>query len=192
MAKKNYVKVLTPEFAISYPVLITPKVGMNAQAGEQFSCKMLFPKNMDAAQLAIFNNLKAKVKEVAIEAFGNPLPKNLHNPVGDGDEKEDASAFNHWFMNAKTKYKPGIVDAKLRDLSDEEIAERLYPGAICRATVLLGAFDVPGKRGVNVTLQNIQVLRDGTRLVAKRDAKDDFEATETSESASDFSDNSGF
>lgn len=192
MAKKQYTKIMTPEFAISYPVLIVPKVGMNAQAGEQFSCKMLFPKAMDAAQTAILNALKAKVKEVALEAFGNPLPKNLHNPIGDGDEKEDASAFNHWFMNAKSKYKPGVVDGKLRELSDEEIAERLYPGAICRATVLLGAFDVPGKRGVNVTLQNIQVLRDGARLVAKREAKNDFEATETSESAVDFADNSGF
>lgn len=191
MAKKQYIKFLTPEFAISYPVLITPKVGMNAQAGEQFSCKMLFPKNMDAKQLAVFNDMKAKVKESAVEAFGSPLPKNLHNPIGDGDEKDDQSAHGHWFMNAKTKYKPGVVDAKLRDLGDEEIAERLYPGAICRATILLGAFDVPGKRGINVTLQNIQVLRDGNRLVAKREAKNDFEATETSDSAADFSD-SGF
>jgi hypothetical protein len=77
--------------------------------------------------------------------------------------------------------RPGVVNAKLRELTEQEITELVYPGAVCRATLLVSAFDAPGAKGVTCLLQNIQLLRDGDRLVAKRDASSDFSATEDSD-----------
>jgi hypothetical protein len=182
MSKKQYIRVLTPEFTISYPNLVEPKIGLNPSQGPQYSCKMLFKKEgMNEKNLAAFKELRAAIKKAAVESFGEPLPKALWNPLIDGDSKDDPACAGHWTMNAKTKMRPGVVNAKLRELTEQEITELVYPGAVCRATILVSTFDGQGAKGVTCLLQNIQLLRDGERLIAKRDASSDFTATDDSD-----------
>lgn len=192
MAKPTY-KFMTPEFIISYPTLVEPRVSNLSDSGTpKFSCKMLFSKNMDAKNLEAFNKMKEVIKAAAEEKFGKPLPKALHNPIKDGDESDDATAQGCWTANAGTKFKPGVVNGALRELTDSEVTELVYPGAVCRATIIASAFEVKNpngsvlKKGVTLMLQNVQLLRDGNRLVAKRSASNDFEATETSAAGADF------
>ena len=192
MAKKQYIRVLTPEFTISYPNLVEPKIGLNAAQGPQYSCKMLFKKDLSGKNLEAFKELRAAIKKVAVEAFGDPLPKALWNPLIDGDSKDDPTCAGHWTLNAKTKMRPGVVNAKLRELTEQEITELVYPGAVCRATILVSAFDAPGAKGVTCLLQNIQLLRDGDLLVAKRDASSDFTATEDSDFSESESEEEGW
>jgi hypothetical protein len=77
-----------------------------------------------------------------------------------------------YFLNATSTQKPGIVDKDLNEILDPD---EVYSGCWGRASINFYAFNTNGNKGVGVGLNNIQKLKDDTRLGAARaSAEDDF------------------
>jgi hypothetical protein len=81
-------------------------------------------------------------------------------------------------ITAKSKSRPGIVDADVQPITDQM---DFYPGCTCRASVVPFAFDKKGSKGVTFLLNNIQKLKDGTRLDGKMKAEDEFDSADDDE-----------
>lgn len=163
-------RCMTPIFRASYANVFEPRAaGEDGEA--RFSISMIFPKDTDLSEM------KACAKEAIKAKWGDKPPKNLHLPFRDGDEdREDDPAYeNSIFVNASSKNKPGLVDAKVKPILDED---EFYSGCYARATVNFFAFDKNGNRGVGVGLNNIQKIKDGDRLDSRKSAEADFEGME--------------
>lgn len=172
--KFTSIKKTTPRFRVSFPHLHEP-AGMDGQE-KKYSIVMLFPKDSDMSWA------KDALVAVMTERFGSDKskwPKGLKNPIRDGDDKESplAGYENHFYLTARSKDKPGCVDAKLNDIIDPR--EELYAGSYARATVAFYYYDKAGNRGIGIALNNVQKLGDGEKFSGKAAAKDDFDAAES-------------
>lgn len=176
MAKNdnNSSKVMTPMFRVSFPEVFAAKSYNNNEP--KFSISMLFDKK--AQKSPAFAEMKRIAREAIQAKWGNKKPANLRTPFRDGGEKElDGYGEGIIFVNASSKYKPGIVD---RDRQDIISQEDFYPGCYARATVTCYAYDTQGNRGVAFGLHNLQKLKDGESFSGRAKAEDDFSDSDAS------------
>lgn len=139
----------------------------------EHSLSFLIPKT----DTTTISNLKAAAK-AALEAKwpdASKRPPNLKNPLRDGDaEKADDPAYvGHFWINVKSKNKPGVVNNNLQPVIDPR---DFISGDYCRISVNAFAYDKKGNRGVAFGLNNVQVVRKGEPLAGGRRAEDDFSA----------------
>jgi hypothetical protein len=135
---------------------------------EEFSTQVLVPK-ADTETVAA---LKAAAKEALVAKFGDKIPKNVRNPLRDGDTetKQDGSPLGpeyagHFFFNAKSVTKPGAVDANGHDLLGSQ-------------DIVSGDFGQAGNNGVSFGLNNIMLVSKGETLGGGRaSAASDFGIT---------------
>jgi hypothetical protein len=178
MAEKTEIKkVTTPEFRVSFPAVFEPS-GMQGQE-KKYSVTMLFDKKAQATPE--YKALVALIRHAVEEKFpdASKRPKGLKNPLRNGSEKEQDGYADTMFCTARSKTKPGLVDAQLQAIIS---AEEFYPGCYARATVNAFYYDQAGNKGVGLGLQNIQKLRDGEPFSGRSKAEDDFGAVEGQES----------
>lgn len=179
--KKKSRTIITPEATAIFVFIWEPRESMNEGQPPQYSMSLLFKRSTDISEL------RKAVFESAVEKFGNSaivtvdnkkkLSNKLKNPMRDVNEMENPiEGFRGGvFITAKSKSKPGLVDADLQPILEPM---DFYPGCICRASVVPFAFDKKGQKGVTFLLNNIQKLKDGTRLDGKKKAEEEFEALE--------------
>jgi len=174
--------VMTPKFRAFYANVWEPRA-MNEGAEPVYSVMMVFDKEAQASQ--DFKNLKRLAMTAAKEKFGEKLPASLRTPFRKGSEKLETNGMeaDFVFVNAKSKYQPGIVDQGARDIIDRDA---FYSGCYARATVVAYAYDFQGNKGVAFGLQNIQKLGEGEVLGGRKAAKDEFEVVAGFESNDDF------
>lgn len=105
--------------------------------------------------------------------MGGKIPTKFKNPLRDGDEDrpEDEAYEDCMFINANSNKKPGVVDANVEAIIDQD---EFYSGCYGRASVNFYAFNFNGTKGVAAGLQNLQKLKDGDRLSGGSTAEDDF------------------
>lgn len=171
MAKRTYVKVTTPVFRASFLNAFKPRAAFEGKE-PQYSVTMLFDRDTD------ISDLKKAVKQVIVETWGadkTKWPKNLRTPFKDGDEKNLEAHKGKVVVEARSKNKPGIVDAKLREIIEQE---EVYSGCYMRASINAYAYDVQGNKGVAFGLNNLQKIKDGEAFSGKANAKDDFDEVE--------------
>lgn len=156
----------------------------------EYSMAVLVPKS-DKATIA-------KLKKAANAALAkkwpdaSSRPRNLRNPLRDGDEKDppDEAYEDHYFFNCKSSTAPGIVDGKLKPVTD---AREFVSGDYCRVSLNAYAYDKKGNRGVAFGLNNIQVVEKGDPLGgANTPPEYDFDALEEGGAAEDFGDEDMF
>ncbi len=176
-------KVMTPRFRCAFARVFEPEAFAEGQQ-ELYSVTMLFPKGESDI---------SEMKKIAVEAkkdkWGNKPPKKLKTPFknGDAEEYSDYDGYENMIVvRCTSKWKPGIVDRKLQNITDES---EFYSGCWARATVQAFAYDNIGK-GVSFALQNLQKLDDDDPFAGKAKAEDDFddEMSEKSETAKEFDD----
>ena len=143
----------------------------------KYSLAFLIPKS----DTATINKIKAAVEAAA--ALGRegvwkdkngkiPPPAKIKLPLRDGDvEKEDAAYAGHYFFNASSGNKPGVVDAARNEVINKE---DVYSGCFGRISVNFYPFNKSGNVGVGCGLNNIQKLGDGEPLAGGTRAEDDF------------------
>lgn len=183
MADQKYkgVRLTTPKFRVSFPHLHEP-AGMEGQE-KKYSLVMLFPKTSDMSWA------KNALTAVMTERFGadkTKWPKGLKNPIRDGDDKESplAGYEGHYYITARSKDKPGVVDGgsgpgtKPQDILD--VRNEVYAGSYARCTCAFYYYDKAGNRGVGVALNNVQKVGDGEKFSGKANAADDFSPVEGS------------
>ena len=126
--------------------------------------------------------METKIKE-AIEAAkiagkakiadkNGRIPVNIKTPLRDGDEdRPDDPAFEDaYFINCKSYRKPGVVDAALNPIIDQD---EFYSGCYGRVSLNFYAYNVQSK-GIAAGLQNIQKLADGEPLSGGSSPEEDF------------------
>jgi hypothetical protein len=170
-------RVTTGEVRTSYfSALSARKNEMNGK--DEFSTQILIPKT-DTATLAA---LKAAAKEALTAKFGDKIPKNVRNPLRDGDTetKTDGSPLGreyagHFFCNVKSTSKPGAIDTHGNDLIGND---DIVSGDYIRVSLNAYAYSQAGNNGVSFGLNNILLVRKGEALGgAKPTAAADFGIT---------------
>ena len=142
---------------------------------DEYSTQILIPKT-DTATIAA---LKAAAKEALTAKFGDKIPKNVRNPLRDGDveTKQDGSPLGreyqgHFFCNVKSTSKPGAIDSHGNDLIG---TDDIVSGDYIRVSLNAYAYSQAGNNGVSFGLNNILLVRKGEPLGgAKPSAAADF------------------
>ena len=167
-------RVTTGEVRASYFSALAPR--KNELSGkDEFSTQILIPKT-DTETIAA---LKAAAKEALVAEFGDKIPKNVRNPLRDGDTetKQDGSPLGkeyqgHFFCNVKSTRKPGAIDSHGNDLIG---ADDIVSGDYIRVSLNAYAYSQAGNNGVSFGLNNILLVRKGEPLGgAKPSAAADF------------------
>ena len=185
-------KVVTNEVRFSYANLMRPRVNqMNGK--EEYSTQILIPKSDKDGVAAI----KAAAKAALQAKWGDKVPAKVRNPLRDGDTetKSDGSPLGteysgHFFMTVKTSAdrKPGVVDAKGRDLID---ADAIVSGDYGRVSLNAYAYDAAGNKGVAFGLNHVMLGRKGDQLGGGRSsAASDFGLSPATAAATVASDSS--
>lgn len=196
MSADNEAKIVA-EGILSYPVLFEPRpsktVGKDGKPKLKYQATIIIEDN-DAGNIVLARLKKAYIAAV-YEKFGEDKgkellqKKRLKSPFLTDWEKWDYPE-NSTFIRTSSVKRPGIV-ADYRDPDTGKPAkitdpERVYAGAMVRATLRLFWYEAEGNKGFSFGLNNIQRLtrkengkpakEDWPRLDGKSNAEDDFDA----------------
>lgn len=174
MAENSMVstKVVTGKVRFSYLHVWEPKAIDEGQ-DPKYSVSIIIPKTDKATIKKIQDAIKAATEQGKANKFGGKVPANLKTPLRDGDEErpDDEAYQGCYFMNASSKTRPGLVDANVNKILDQE---ELYSGCFGRASVNFYAFNTSGNKGIACGLNNLQKLEDGDYLGGRASAESDF------------------
>ena len=164
---------VTPPVRLSFPALFEAKPVMKDKPDDlKFMATLLIPDSVNLAP--IYECVKAAM----IGKWGKviKLPAR-NNPIKDCGEKDLAGYEDGWhYVNAKSKYKPNVVDQNTEDVIDPD---RIYPGCWCRFHLIAFAWDHPqGGKGVSFSLSAVQLVKDDERLDGRKAATDVFDPLE--------------
>jgi hypothetical protein len=169
-------KCVTPIARASYVSVFRPAKfdGQNSDQESKYSITLIFEKTDDLSELkrAVFNAL--------VEKHGSDKtkwPKDLKLPFRDGSKRADKEGYgpDKVFITATSKSQPGIVDARVQKIIDEQL---FYSGCYCRAELIAFYYDAKGNKGVSFSLQNVQKVRDGKPFSGKKAAEEVFDAVD--------------
>ena len=185
--KKESIKVLTPRFRVSFPNVFQARA---IQEGQDpfFSVQMLMPKVFDnEIDKEAFLNMRRAVQKAIHNKWGKDKtkwPANMRLPFRDGTEKEGFEGYgaDMIFVNAKSKMKPGIIDQRKKERTDDA---DFYAGCYARATLTTYAYNKMGNIGVAFGLQNLQFMGDGEAFSGRTKAVDDFDVVDGVEDMAD-------
>lgn len=170
MAKSKTVDITTNVGIISFPrVFPSTKTKKESDGSDLYDIQYLIPKSDREG----CRNIMAAIKEVGIDAFGDPQYKKNRIPLRDGDKEADNLAsdnktlnrdkyperLGHYFFNAKSGKPVGVYDAQ-RNLITE--ASDLYGGCKAKIAVTFYAYNSNGNVGVGASLNGVQKIADGT------------------------------
>lgn len=174
MSTPSPTKVVTGKARLSYVNVFQPRASKPGQEPKYSVC-VLIPKT----DTVTINKVKAAVKaaaEAGVGVLGGKIPAGLKNPLRDGDTERDTPEYKgHYFINANSKQKPGVVDASVQPILD---AQEVYSGCYGRVSLNFYAYNQEGNKGIGAGLQNVQKLADGEPLSGRSRAEDDFTAAE--------------
>lgn len=166
----------------------------------KYGLTILIPKKLDPKSPAgrSFEILKKRIDEVAIEKFGaknlEAIKKNAAGfknfPIRDGDvEKPDKPEFaGMYFISAKSKSRPSVVDRHLVQVTDKD---EVWSGCKFVVNVNAFAYDITDKKtgksvskGVSVGMNHVLFFEKGERIDNRQSAEETFaEYADGSESA---------
>jgi hypothetical protein len=166
-------KVVIGPVRLSYLHVWEPSA-MEGQTEKKYSASLIIPKS-DKATIKKINAAIDAAKEAGKAGkWGGKLPKNLWNPLqdGDGEEKSDDEAYHgSFYVNAKATTKPGVVDKNRNPiLSQDEV----YSGCYGFVSVTFYAFNKNGNAGIAAGLNHIMKTKDGEPLGGRSSAENDF------------------
>lgn len=145
---------------------------VSVYGGQKYSLLALIPKE-DKETVEEIRNVIDYVKEKSVDKWGGRMLTNFRNPLHDGDEdKPDNPIFrNCYYLNAKSKEAPQIVDGNVQPITDQT---ELYSGCYGKVSLTFYAYNCSGNKGIGVWLGNIQKIKDGTPLAGRVSAGDEF------------------
>lgn len=159
----------------NYPCVFEPRAVMPGQS-KKYSVQALIEKSDAESVNAIKRACSRLIKEAETQGmWSGGLPANFRNPLRDGDEdakRSQCPAYQGmYFLNASSKFKPGIVDAQGRAIIEPA---KFYAGCWGRVQLVLFTYDKMGNAGIGVGLNNLQKVRDGEPLAGRQSAEDAF------------------
>jgi hypothetical protein len=164
MAKKDFEKIITPVFRVSFPQVFQPKAAPGSEK-EKYSLVMIFKKGEDLSVL------KDLIKKVVKEAYPDGIPEGFHTPLKDGNEKEYDGYKDTIYCTASSMQQPGVLDETKQPIINPI---EFYAGCYAIATVNVYTWKYMGKQGVSIGLQNLMKIDDGEPLTGGASAEADF------------------
>lgn len=139
----------------------------------KYMTNVLIPKSEKETVAAINKAIEAAKKAGITSKWGGKEPKKMDMPLRDGDEKEkDEDVYaDHFYVNAKSSTRPGIVDKKKVPIVDEE---EIYSGVWCVVSITFFAYDSNGNKGIACGLNNLMKFKDDEHLGGRVSADSDF------------------
>ena len=142
----------------------------------KFSVSAIIPKS----DTATVNAVKAAIeqaKQDSMSKWGGKLPSNLKTPLRDGDiDRPDDPVYKGcYFINANSRQRPQVVNAKVEPILDQS---EVYSGCYGRISCTFYGYNSNGNRGIAAGLGNIQKLHDGEALGGRTNAADEFVTVE--------------
>ena len=167
--------VVTGEVRMSYVTLDQPR---SIEGGEpKYSVTILIPKSDAATKQRIDAAIELAKQKGLTSMFGGKIPNILATPLHDGDgyrpsdgEPYSEECKGHWVMAVSNKNKPAVVDANRNPIIN---ASELYSGMYGRVSMDFFPY-ASNKKGIGVSLGNVQKLRDGDPLTSRTTADQDF------------------
>lgn len=169
--KNQLTKVITGLVRFSYADAIWEPKAVEEGGEKKYSVALLIPKT-DKKMKAELDAAVEAAREAGKSLWGGKIPTKLKLPIRDGDEEkpDDEAYAGHWFINATSKTKPGIVDKDTKPILDRD---ELYSGCYGRASINFFPFKNKSN-GVACGLNNVQKLKDGEAFSGRASAEDDF------------------
>ena len=168
----NDTKVIFGPCRLSYTHVFAkhnPSKDGNGEA--KFMTNILIPKSEKKTVEAIKKAIEEAKKAAIVAKWGGKEPKKLALPLHDGDDKDDETYEDHFYLNAKSSTRPGVVDKKCVPIVDEE---EIYSGVWAIASVTFYGYDASGNRGIACGLNNIMKYKDDEHLGGRTSAENDF------------------
>lgn len=105
------------------------------------------------------HNVIEYVKDKYVDKWAGSVPENFKIPLHDGDiEKSGNITFkNCYYLNAKSKDAPQIVDQNVKPVVNHG---ELYSGCYGNVSMIFYAYNHCGNKDINVWLGNIQKVRE--------------------------------
>ncbi len=158
-------KVITGEVRFSYVNIFHPN------KDGKYSISILIPKSDKKTIKRIEKAIQVARDIDGGDKLGNR--KNIKLPLRDGDTDRDDKVYaGHYFINASSRIRPGVVDRNLEEILDEEM---VYSGCYGKASITFYAYNVEGNRGIAAGLNNIQFTSKGKRLDNRVSAAREFD-----------------
>lgn len=170
MAKKQFLKAVSPVVTAAYAWLSKPDEGQQYSDGK-FKVTLVLDKEDDATEG--FITKMTELSEQAATAEWGKVPKKLKMPFVDGDEGEKEEFEGKYKLTAKSKFKPGCVDAKRVSLPE---GQEPRSGDMIRASLVLIPYKAGADYGVTCQLRNVQLIE--KRNGGGGSGADDFEEME--------------
>lgn len=175
-------KVIIKGVRFSYAHVFQPYAFEGDDKEPRYSATILIPKSVKGKPnpevAKIRQAIDAAYKEAQTDKWNGKQPKNWFNPLQDGDEpnrdgEDRGEAYEgHWFINAKSRTKPGVVDAHLQPIMD---SDEFYSGCYGNVSISFAGFDNSGNKGISAFLNNVMKTKDGEPLGAgAASAEEDF------------------
>lgn len=168
MANENH--VVTGKVRLSYVNLISPQI-ITDQSGQQvqkYKCAVLIPKSDTDTKAKLDAAVEAAKQKGIQSKWNGVMPPRVDVPVrdGDGEKPNDGTPYGEeckgcWVMNVSADRKPRIVDSSLQDIIDPT---EIYSGIYARVSVDFFPYFAQNKKGIGVSLCNVQKLADGEPL----------------------------
>lgn len=148
--------------------------GTNPEDGK-YMTNILLPKDESETVRALNNAIETAKRNAIVSKWSGKEPKKLDLPLRDGDEKDDDVYTDQYYLNAKCKTRPGIVDRQRNPITDEE---EIYSGVWAIVSVTFYGYDVSGNKGIACGLNNIMKVKDDEHLGGRTSANNDFEGVD--------------
>lgn len=175
-------KLVTPVVRCSFPHLADTHVAPGSST-PKYSIALMLDKK-DPEHMAFMKLLKQDAAKTAVDKHGKKVwedakPGKWRWPWRDGDQEGRPEWEGHWILNASAneQYRPRIVGPDLRELTKDEVREKVYAGSWVRVSMNHYAWGPNvGGSGVSLGLRNVQKVRDDEPFGSASRPEDDFEA----------------
>ena len=168
--------MISPTGTFQWVFLDKPKVDKNNPEKEPFYSITLLMDKKDPKVIEKLDQMKSCIKDALEKRFGDKVPAKYYTPIKDGDvetDKEGNPAYpGFWYIEAKNKEKPGLVDADREPILTQQA---VWSG--CKGRLSLGfvGYDVSAKKGVTIYLNNVQLTDNSApKMGGRKSAEEDF------------------
>ena len=176
MASVSTEKMRTKKVKGWYEHLLEPK--QDDSGKNYYDCMLLIPKtdtDVVAKARKLIDGLAKQVFGTAAGKVRKPLKDGCDFTNGKGEHPEEMD--DYWYMNAKSQYKPDVIDVYKQKL---ETAEDVYSGMICLACINFYSYNEKTNKGVSCGLSSLVKVGAGERIVGQGSAESDFEGEDLS------------
>jgi hypothetical protein len=163
------------EVRFSYANVFQPRKDKDGE-DEGYSLCVLIPKKDKETVMLVEAAVEAAKMVGKTSKWNGKIPANCKGPMRDGDiDREDDPAFEDcWFINTRSRNKPGIRVLENGMISEALDGEDFYSGAYGAVSINFFPYDYNGNKGVGAGLNNAIKTRDGERLAGGSSAEEDF------------------